>query len=163
MSAQTKRLYDSRERDFASGREIKKTDREAWNKVLNKATMKDYKQWIQKWVDTMEEADELGNVRAVHEGARALAGKSKGFQATQPTRNKKGDIISSSEELGSLWQEFLAGKFSATELEETRCEYEKLAETNKTKDTLTYKEFEKAVSRMKNNKATGPDGVPEEV
>ena len=91
----------------------------------------------------MEAADEQGNTRKVYEGARALAGKSKGFQATQPTKNKKGDIISSSEELGELWQEFLAGKFSATELEASRQGYEKLAET-KQKDSLTYEEFEKA-------------------
>ena len=100
--------------------------------------------------------------KATHEGARALAGKSNSFQSVHPTRKKNGDIISSSEELGDLWQEFLQGKFAATDLEAKRKEYEKL-NNSKIDDTLTYEEFEKAVKRMKLRKATGPDGVPAEV
>ena len=42
VSAETRRLYDLRVRDFASGREITKSDREAWHQTLNKAAMKDY-------------------------------------------------------------------------------------------------------------------------
>ena len=77
VSEKTKRLYDLRTRDFASGREIKKSDRDAWNKTLGKAAKKDYDDWVTRWVETMEEADEKGDVRKVYEGARALAGNSK--------------------------------------------------------------------------------------
>ena len=42
VSAETKRLYDLRIRDFASGRTIEKSDRDAWNRTLSKAAMKDY-------------------------------------------------------------------------------------------------------------------------
>ena len=162
VSEKTKRLYDLRTRDFASGREIKKSDRDAWNKTLGKAAKKDYDDWVNRWVETMEEADEKGDVRKVYEGARALAGKSKNGRSTQPTKKKNGDIIQSEEELGELWQQFLEGKFSATELEEARQEYEPLGPAQAS-DTLTYEEFAVAVKRMKLRKAVGPDGVPAEV
>ena len=161
-SAKTKRLYELRTRDFASGREIKKSDRDAWNKTLNKAAKKDYDEWVENWVGITEEEDERGDVRTVHEGARALAGKSKTFQGKQPTKNKQGDILQSSEELGDLWQQFLADKFAVTDIEAARKEYVSL-ETEQGVDTLSYEEFEAAVDRMKNRKATGPDGVPAEV
>ena len=91
VSAKTKRLYELRTRDFASGREIKKSDRDAWNRTLNKAAKDDYDKWVKNWVDTMEEADERGDVhvRTIYDGARALDGKSKKLQTKQPTKNKK--------------------------------------------------------------------------
>lgn len=42
VSVETKRLYDLRIRDFTSGREIKKSDKQTWNKTLNGAAKKDY-------------------------------------------------------------------------------------------------------------------------
>ena len=50
VSAETKRLYDLRVRDFASGRKITKTDRDAWNRTLNGAAKKDYDRWVEKKV-----------------------------------------------------------------------------------------------------------------
>ena len=111
----------------------------------------------------MEEADEKGDMKTVHQGTRALAGKSKTFNSKQPTKKKNGDLIQSEEEMGDLWQEFLSGKFSATELEAARQEYEPIGQACDDTDTLTYAEFEKAVNRMKKGKATGPDGIPAEV
>ena len=163
VSAKTKRLYELRVRDFASGREIKKSDnREAWNRTLANAAMKDNQSWVERWVETMEEADEQGDVRKVYEGARALSGKSKNFLTKQPTKKKNGDMIQPSEELGELWQQFLEGKFAATELEAGRREYQTLP-TEQAADMLTYEEFDLAVRRMKLHKATGPDGAPAEV
>ena len=63
VSAESRRLYDLRVRDFASGREITKSDRDSWNKVLGQSAKKDYEKWVEDWVDTMEEADEQGNTR----------------------------------------------------------------------------------------------------
>ena len=120
VSAETKRLYDLRVRDFASGRKITKSDRAAWNRTLNKAALKDFKTWVEGVVEDVEAADERGDVRAVHQGARALSGKSASFKSPQPSKKKNGDMIQSSEELGDLWQQFLAGKFAATELEAAR-------------------------------------------
>ena len=109
-------------------------------------------------------ADERGNIKAIHEGARALAGKTKHPPSPQPTRkaNGKGEMIQTSEELGELWRQFLAGKFSATELEAAREEWEPLPPPEK-EDSLTFEEFQRAIKHMKKGKATGPDGIPAEV
>ena len=71
-------------------------------------------------------------------------------------------MVQSSEELGELWRQFLAGKFAATELEAARDAWEPLDKQG-SDDGLTYDEYEKAVKHMKTNKATGPDGIPAEV
>ena len=71
--------------------------------------------------------------------------------------------ISGPEELGALWQEFLAGKFSATELEQAR-EFVDIGPNQLDEaDDLVITEYMDAVSRMKNGKATGPDNIPAEV
>ena len=79
MSAETKRLYDLRVRDYASDRKREKSDREAWNRTLNKAAMRDYHDWVEEWSKRMEEADEKGDILIVHQGANTLADKSKNF------------------------------------------------------------------------------------
>ena len=104
VSAETRRLYDLLIRDFASGHKIEKSDRDAWNRTLSKAAMQDYKKWVESWATRMETADENGNIRTVHQGAKALAGKSKSFASKQPTRKDKdkGDLIQTEQELGDL-------------------------------------------------------------
>ena len=42
VSEKTKRLCELRVRDFASGRQINKSDRDTWNRTLNNAAKKDY-------------------------------------------------------------------------------------------------------------------------
>ena len=111
-SAETKRLYDLLIRDFASGRTITKSDRNAWNRTLNKAAKKDYDSWVEKKVQEIEQADEQGNTKAIYEGVRALAGKTKHARSPQPSHKKieekdengkpKEVMIQSSEELGEL-------------------------------------------------------------
>ena len=90
MSAETRKLYDLRIRDFASGRKIEKSDRDAWNRTLSKAALNDYQKWVESWATRMETADENGDIRTVHQGAKALAGKSKSFASKQPTKKDKG-------------------------------------------------------------------------
>ena len=58
-------------------------------------------------------------------------------------------MITSAEELGDLWQDFLANKFSATELEEAREAYPDLSDTGmEVQDILTEEEFLAAVKRL---------------
>lgn len=118
---------------------------------------------MEEWSRKKEVADEKGDVKTVHQGARALAGKAKSFKSKQPTKKKNGDVIQSEEEMGDLWHQFLSGKFSATELEAARQEYEPIGQACEDDDELTWEEFEKAVNKMKKRKATSPDGIPSEV
>ena len=61
-----------------------------------------------------------------------------------------------------MWHEFLAKKFSQTELEKLRKEFEQLPDTGE-QGALTREEFDKALKSLKNGKAVGADGIPAEV
>ena len=62
-----------------------------------------------------------------------------------------------------MWQEFLANKFTPTELENARSSLEKLPDSDDESAKLTREEFDKAVDSMKKAKAPGPDEIPAEV
>ena len=162
-SPETQNLRFERIRDFKSGRKIDKTDRAAWNKVLAKASKRDYEAWVQSWVKSIEEADEKGDSRAIYRGVKMLSGATRNASRKQPTMNADGKRIQSSAELAELWQKFLAGKFSPTELEVAERKFSDLPIDTDDLNILTDKEFIDTLFDMKLNKATGPDNVPIEV
>ena len=73
-----------------------------------------------------------------------------------------GERISGPDELAKVWQDFLAEKFTATEKEKLRAEFDALPDNNE-EDQITSEEFKDAVSHMRKGKATGPDNIPSEV
>ena len=83
----------------------------------------------------------------------------------KPDREKKRPRvqISGPQELAGVWKEFLAAKFTPTELENARSALEKLPDSTDAKDQITKEEFDHAVNSMKKSKAPGPDGIPAEV
>ena len=163
MSDRTKRLHELRTRDFNSGRKITVDDRKHWNKVINDSCKKDYEDWVTEQARKIEAADQQGDPKAIAYHVNVLTGKTRCAQGKQPTRKDKGkgDLITNAEELGELWADFLEGKFEPTELERARAELEELPAEEY--DELTFEEFEKAVKKMKKNKAVGPDGIPAEI
>ena len=64
--------------------------------------------------------------------------------------------------LCKTWQQFLAGKFNATDAEATRDAYEDLG-PQLVADPLTEQAFVRALQKLKKAKACGPDGIPGEV
>ena len=93
---------------------------------------------------------------------KELSGTKKSFATKQPTLNADGNRIESPEELASEWKKFLDKKFSPTELERIRAEFDALPEDDGAGE-MDRKEFEEAVRHMKNGKTTGSDGIPAEV
>ena len=164
MSQHTQDLYRQRIRDYNSGREITESDRRAWNKVPKEADLEDYKDWVKLWIKKIEAADNIGDIKEISRGTKVLFGTTRNSNFAQPSVNKDGDIITSAEELGGLWHQFLQKKFSATELEKAREEYPDLSKhgLDETHE-LSQQEYLAAVKRMKNGKVTGPDGIPAEV
>ena len=113
-------------------------------------------------VEKIEIADKLGDRRKVDKLVNVISSKTTRSQGKQPTKNKQGELIKDAQELGEVWQEFLQGEFSATDLEHARDEYPELDPFDEGEDRLTHKEFVQAVKRMKLNKAAGPDNIPVE-
>ena len=79
------------------------------------------------------------------------------------TKNENGEPIQSPEAVASTWERFLRGKFQATEAEADRPPLDPLPTARTEEDNLTLDEFESAISKLKNSKATGPDDIPIEV
>ena len=129
--------------------------------------------WVARWVQHIEKADDKGDSKEVSRGVDAVSGRKKNFATKQPTKKPDGSRIQGAEDLSQLWHDFLAGKFSATELEAARREYNLPpqgddgfggADTEKCEGCVLSKaEFVSAVQRMKLNKSPGPDGIPAEV
>ena len=84
-------------------------------------------------------------------------------KAPRPADGQPGNRISSPHELARVWQAFLDQKFSQTDLERAREEFEALPDDNGNDSKLSREEFNEAVKQMKHGKATGMDNIPAEV
>ena len=107
--------------------------------------------------ETVRASGESETVRASGElEAEVRAIRPKIFKHEVSTR------INGPRELAQVWHQFLAEKFSATEMERLRKEFEALPNSEDEKE-LTREEFEEAVNNMKKGKAPGEDRIPAEV
>ena len=86
---------------------------------------------------------------------RALCDTKKSFTTKQPTLDSKGNRIDGPEELAAVWKKFLNKKFSPTELENLRAEFDALPECTDEDVRLQRKEFEDEVKRMKMGESWG--------
>ena len=75
----------------------------------------------------------------------------------------KGKLLESAEETANVWYKFLEVRFRVTPAEEARPEMAKIPSFRAEDSALTRQEFDDAVRRMSNDKASGPDGIPAEV
>ena len=72
VSNETKNLFEERTRTFVKTKPCTKT-RKIWNKKIRRACRNDYKEWVKKWTERMEEANRLGNAREVYRAMRAVS------------------------------------------------------------------------------------------
>ena len=82
---------------------------------------------------------------------------------SRPAEGQPGSRINSPQELARVWKAFLDAKFSQTDLERARAEFESLPAAEGEDGNLTREEFNQAVRQMKKGKATGKDNIPAEV
>ena len=90
--------------------------------------------------------------------AKSLRGRNSSSTVT-PSKDLKGDPITSAEQLLKAWNEFLADKFSSPD-----CDLDRPREhTVSNEDSLSDKELDEALFSMKPGKAPGWDDIPVEV
>ena len=117
------------------------------------------------WAEKIESADEKGDTRAIYREVKALGGSTANSNVSPTekifqTKNSNGTETISSErtsgpqELAEIWREFLEKKFSTTEVEKLRDEFERSPEAQDPEAELKRTEFEEAVKHLKNGKAT---------
>ena len=169
VSEKTRSLYEKRTRKFsaiaAAGGKISRSMRRRWNDQIKKANLADYNDWLERMTKDMEAAYERGDTEAIFEAVRKISGTAKSFTSKAPTKTKTAhgeDTILDHNELANLWQNFLTGKFKETEAEIDKRAYEAIGEQIND-DPLTKAAFLRAIKKLKNGKACGPDCIPGEV
>ena len=103
-----------------------------------------------------------GDTKKIFEVVNALKGKSE-KPPSNLTTNGQGSLLCIAEEVTDRWLRFLSKKFEPTTAETTtRLPMPTLPNTQGV-DDLTIDEIKRGISKMKANKATGPDEIPVEV
>ena len=156
VSKETKKLFEDREKECAKNKPTQRRRRK-WNKKIRNACRNDYRRWVSEWVQRIEEADNKGDTKAIYRGVKAVSGIGQGGTRTRPTMKTKKNgkkleelgRFDGPEELAQAWQDFLDKKFSPTELEALRVEFESFTECQEKGCELTREEYDAAVKQMK--------------
>ena len=165
-SDRTRMLYEKRERKFsaiaAKGGTVTAQLRKRWNRKIRDANLHDYNDWLKQMASEMEDADNKGDSEKIFRIVKIISGQMAAASTQAPSTDKNGDLVLDQQKLAQVWQQFLAGKFKATEAESYRDGYEDLG-PQLINDPLTEQAFVRALRRIKKGKACGPDGIPAEV
>ena len=165
-SESTNRLYETRAQKYdhiiAQGGTITKRMRKRWNRKIRDANLRDYNMWLDSMATEMEEADKRGDSKTIFKNVKLVSGLMTAAQTQTPSRDKNDTLILDHNRLAEVWQEFLQGKFQATDAEAERDPYAELG-PQLIADPLTEQAFVRALKRLKKGKACGPDGIPSEV
>ena len=156
MSQETKDLHEQRKKEYSKGKPTKER-RKRWNKKISRSCRSDYRKWVTRWTERIEKDFRAGNAKAIYAGVKTFCDTKKSFTTKQPSLNSKGTRIENPEELADVWKKFLYKKFSPTELEKLREEFDALSEDNG-QEELERKEFEDAVRHMKMERLREPTG-----
>ena len=160
VSARTKRLFTEKERMS----KINNTSQEfkEIQKKIKTSSLQDYVDWVDNNVSQMEAANARGDTGTIYRIVRHISDKPKA-PPQNLTTDEDGNLLKSAEDLAATWQRFLKKKFDATVAERHRPPLRPIPPERNPSDRISKAEFDKAVQRLPNNKATGPDGVPAEV
>ena len=83
MSQETKALFERRAKEYQKQKPTAER-RKSWNKKIQIACRNDYRSWVARWVDKIEQADNRGDTKAIYRGVKNLSGSS-AFSTTKPT------------------------------------------------------------------------------
>ena len=131
---------------------------ETIQKAIKDSALQDWKDWVNAQVKAMEDANARNDSRRTFAIASKLERKPKP-PPQNPTTDGNGKLLESAEEAANRWSKFLKAKFNATQRELNRASLV-IPEYRAPTSVLTRAEFDRAVSRMANNKAVGPDDTP---
>ena len=166
VSERTRKLYEQRAQRFskivAQGGEVTKSMRKRWQRKICNSNLEDYNSWLEEMTKQMEVANGQGDMETVYKTVRIISGSKRVYSNTAPAVDAEGKRILDPEELSKVWKEFLQGKFSETDLEKGRKQYDDLG-PKQGDEPLTEQAFVRALIKIKTGKACGPDGIPSEV
>ena len=165
VSDKTRALYEQRTKLFsaisASGKTVKRSMRNRWNKRIRNANLQDYNDWLDNVAKDMERAYARGDTKSAFNSVHVIGGGTKSFTGKAPTQGDDGEMILDQNALAQLWQKFLTRKFEPTDEDQGRIFTDLGPQLEE--DPLTREVFLNALSKLKTGKACGPNGLPAEV
>ena len=115
----------------------------------------DFRQYVHKVLDDIEEAESVGNMRSVTKLTRILAHKDR-RTSCNPSKGADGRPITTTAQLLSEWENFLGAKFQRPSADANRNLENLVAE----EDVLGYDKLGACLKALRSGKATGCDNVP---
>ena len=158
VSERTKALYD--ERVELKGKGTKQQYDDVQSRI-KRSSLQDFETWVSHCAQGISAAEARGDTKGVYKGVKVLAQKND-RPSPNLTTNHQGQTLGCAEDTAQEWHRFLSGKFAATKAERQRPAMETLPCTQGS-EPLTVERFLRGLSRMANNKACGPDGIPAEL
>ena len=106
VSNATKALFAER---VKMGRKKNVTQKQfdGMQKRIKEACLNDFKSWVERWVQDMDDANAIGDTKRVWEGVRTLSGKINTKPPINLTETSEGEPIDSPEQLAKTWYVFL--------------------------------------------------------
>lgn len=125
------------------------------NKKIITACRKAKDDWLNQQCQEIENLEQHFKSKEMHKRVKQLTGKSKSAKGSGCIKNKDGDILFDQDEIAARWVEYVTELYD--DEREPMPQFEVINGENILKD-----EVEKAISSMKNGKATGPDQISAE-
>ena len=154
VSLRTKLLFEERRRNF---NKMNQQDRRESTRAIAVSSRDDFRHYVHKVLDDIEEAESVGNMRSVTKLTRILAHKDR-RTSCNPSKGADGRLITTTEQLLTGWDKFLGAKFQRPTADADRNLENLVAE----EDVLGYDELEVCLKALRSGKATGCDNVPVE-
>ena len=155
VSDRTRTLYEERQRRYEM---MDVNQRKSINRDITNSCREDYREYVNRMIGEIEAAERVGNQREVTRITKLLTARTNASNV-MPSRDLRGDPITSSDQLLDAWNEFLTKKFAMplSDLHRAR------EHTVSSEESLSDKELDDALFAMKPGKAPGWDEIPAEV
>ena len=154
VSQRTKDLYKEKRRlqqqyQNSHTKSTKKIFKDIQRRIKT-SCLNDYREWIEATVTGMEKVNEAGDIKTIYRLVNSIT-SNPGKPPNNLTTDKNGQLLQSPEATANAWRDFLQKKFEPTEAEKGRPSMETIP---KTTDPISVKEFENAVKKLNQGKAT---------
>ena len=130
------------------------------HKEVKRSVKKDKRDYIDSLAQEAEEAAYHGNMKDLYMTTKKLAGKYS--RPERPVKDKQGHNITDSEQLLERWAEHFEELLNRPAPENPPDIAEAEIDIDIDCDPRTREEIIRAIKKMKNGKAAGPDGIPAE-
>lgn len=144
------------------GRECHRARYRNLDRQVKASARQDKQDWVDGIADKMEEASEQGHSRELFQLVKRLTGKS--TAPPPPIKNKDGEVLTDSDEIKGRWGAYFGELLNRPPPERRLHRIGTVGDAlDLNMEAPSMAEVEKAIRKLKNHKAPGPDGIAAEL